>query len=85
VAAEVPEAYKRMVTTQPSVPETKRRTRKFSPGAFALNTGLVVVNVYAIAALAGVVSPVTAAVVGLGAQVVGTVAFFLTYLVGNRE
>jgi hypothetical protein len=74
-----------MVTSQSSVTGTKRRTRRFSPGAFALNAGLLVVNGYAIAALAGAVSPVTAAFVGLGAQVVGTVAFFLTYALGKKE
>ena len=58
---------------------------KVKRSAIPLNLGLIIVTGYAIAALAGVVSPVTAAVVGLGAQVVGTIAFFLTYLFGNKE
>lgn len=79
-----PHAASGMVTTPSSVTGTKRKKR-FSPGAFALNMGLLVVTGFAIAALAGVVSPITAAFVGLGAQVVGTVAFFLTYVFGKKE
>lgn len=62
-----------------------RRFRDQSRGTVALNLALAVVTVYAIAALAGWVTPLAAAVVGMGAQVAGTIAFFVTYWVGNED
>lgn len=62
-----------------------RRFREQSRGTAALNLALAVVTGYAVAALAGWVTPLAAAVVGMGAQVAGTIAFFVTYWVGNEE
>ncbi|MDR0787144.1 MAG: hypothetical protein LBG44_04695 [Gemmatimonadota bacterium] len=60
-----------------------RRFRAQSRGTAALNLSLAVVTGYAIAALAGWVTPLAAAIVGLGAQVVGTIAFFVSYWIGD--
>lgn len=46
---------------------------------------VLIVDAFAIAGLAGWIRPVVGAVVGLGAQVVGTVAFFVAYWVGTRS
>lgn len=54
-------------------------------GAIALNIALLIVTGYAVAALIGIVTPITAAFVGLGSQVIGTVAFFLTYYIGRDD
>jgi len=56
-----------------------------SPGSIALNIALLIVTGYAIAALLGIVSPVTAFIVGLGSQVLGTIAFFITYFIGRGD
>lgn len=57
----------------------------FTPGSVALVGSVLIVDGFAIAGLAGWIEPVTGAAVGLGAQVVGTVAFFGTYYVGTRN
>jgi hypothetical protein len=56
-----------------------------SLGSVALVIAVLIVGGFAVAGLLGFIRPVTGAVVGLGAQVVGTVAFFLTYYMGNRD
>jgi hypothetical protein len=58
---------------------------KQSVGATVLLVAVLIVGGFAVAGLAGWVQPVTGAVVGLGAQVVGTVAFFVSYFVAGRE
>lgn len=73
------------VSTQSVARRLLDRFMRQSRGAIALNVALCIVTGYAIAALIGIVTPVTAFVVGLGAQVVGTIAFFLTYFMGRRD
>jgi hypothetical protein len=63
----------------------RKRIVEQSRGTVALNFALGIVTGFAIAALLGVVSPIIAAAVGLGAQVVGTIAFFVSYWVGGRD
>jgi hypothetical protein len=46
---------------------------------------LLVVTGFALAGLFGWIRPVTGAAVGLGAQVVGTVAFFVAYIIDTWE
>jgi hypothetical protein len=46
---------------------------------------VLIVDAFAIAGLAGWIQPVVGAVVGLGAQVIGTIAFFVAYWVGTRK
>jgi hypothetical protein len=54
-------------------------------GSRLLLAALLVVTGFAIAGLMGVIHPVTGAAVGLGSQVVGTVAFFMTYIFREKE
>jgi hypothetical protein len=58
---------------------------KQSVGTTVLLVAVMIVGGFAVAGLLGFVRPVTGAAVGLGAQVVGTVAFFVSYYVGRRE
>jgi len=58
---------------------------RHSLGSLALVIAVLIIGGFAVAGLLGMIRPVTGAVVGLGAQVVGTVAFFLTYYMGNRD
>jgi hypothetical protein len=58
---------------------------KQSVGTTVLLLAVVIVAGFAVAGLLGWVRPVTGAAVGLGAQVVGTVAFFVSYFVAGRE
>jgi len=58
---------------------------KPSRGAALLYLAVLVVTGFAIAGLAGYVKPVTGAAVGLGSQVIGTVAFFLTYYLRKSD
>jgi hypothetical protein len=61
------------------------RFRDQSRGTVALNLSLAIVTGYAVAALAGWVTPLAAAIVGMGAQVIGTIAFFVSYWVGSED
>lgn len=54
-------------------------------GARILFASVMVVTAFAIAGLLGLIPPVVGAAVGLGAQVVGTVAFFLTYYLRSED
>ena len=66
--------------------EMQRIEVRFTLGSGSLVLSVVIVAGFAVAGLAGWVAPVTGAVVGIGAQVVGTVAFFVAYYMvpGNR-
>ncbi len=61
------------------------RIAQQSRGTVVLNLALAIVTGYAIGALMGWVTPFAAAVVGMGAQVLGTIAFFVSYLVGSDD
>lgn len=56
-----------------------------SVGSRVLLAALLIVTGFAIAGLLGLVTPVTGAAVGLGSQVVGTVAFFMTYIFRAKD
>jgi hypothetical protein len=79
-------------TTGPRKAPPKSIARRFrdritqqSRGTVALNLSLAIVTGYAVGALMGWVTPLAAAVVGMGAQVLGTIAFFVSYLIGSDE
>lgn len=78
--------------TRPGKGPRKSVARRFrdritqqSRGTVALNLSLAIVTGYAIGALMGWVTPLAAAIVGMGAQVLGTIAFFVSYLVGSDD
>ncbi|MQA92538.1 MAG: hypothetical protein GEU90_20340 [Gemmatimonas sp.] len=54
-------------------------------GSRVLLAALLVVAGFAVAGLLGYIHPVTGAAVGLGSQVVGTVAFFMTYILRAKD
>ncbi|MEX2582975.1 MAG: hypothetical protein WD766_06865 [Gemmatimonadota bacterium] len=54
-------------------------------GSRVLLAALLVVTGFAIAGLLGYIHPVTGAAVGLGSQVVGTIAFFMTYIFRAKD
>jgi hypothetical protein len=56
-----------------------------SVGSRVLLAALLVVTGFAVAGLLGYIHPITGAAVGLGSQVVGTVAFFMTYIFRAKD
>ena len=53
-------------------------------GSFFLYVAVLFVVGISVGALLGVIDPVAGAFIVLGSEVVGTIAFFLTYAIGSR-
>lgn len=60
------------------------RQGRTGPGSLFLYLAVLFLVAISVGALLGHVDPVIGAFIVLGSQVVGTIAFFLTYYIGRR-
>ncbi|HUE95283.1 MAG TPA: hypothetical protein VMN39_01400 [Longimicrobiaceae bacterium] len=78
-----PETAPTLATAYPAPPAvTYGRT---TAGSLFLYVAVLFVVAVSVGALMGKIDPVAGAVIVLGSEVVGTIAFFLTYYIGRRE
>ena len=78
---ETPTAYAAAYPEAAAVPQQGRTTM----GSFFLYLAVLFVVGVSVGALLGKIDPVAGAFIVLGSEVVGTIAFFLTYYIGRRE
>lgn len=77
-----PEAVPALADFPPGPVAGHGRTTK---GSLFLYVAVLIVVGVAVGALTGRIDPILGAVIVLGSEVVGTIAFFLTYYIGRRE